>query len=117
MNRHPGASEIVALLDTLRNVIRDIAARENRLNSELHAQSAAASRLADEASVRRTTKLAEDVDRENAAFEERKQHCQTHFDNRKARIHRAHSAVRKGVMDEISEQHGRWQFKIQASTL
>ncbi len=117
MNRHPGVSEIVALLDTLRNVIRDFAARENRLNTEFRAQSAAATRLADEASLTRTSKLAEAADRENAAFEERKQHCQTHFDNRRARIYHAHSAVRKGVMDEISEEHGRWKFKIQASTL
>ena len=117
MNRHPGVSEIIALLNALRNVIRDFAARENRSNSEFHAQSAAAVRLADEASVRRTSKLAEDVDRENAAFEERKQQCQIRYDNRKARINQAHAAVRKRVMDEIGEQHGQLKYRIQASTL
>ena len=117
MNSHPGVSEIVALLNALKNVIRDFAARETKLNGDFRAQSAAADKLADEASVKRASKLAEGVDRENAAFEERKQQCQIHYDNRKARINRAHAAVRKMVMDEISEQHGRRKFKIQASTL
>jgi S-DNA-T family DNA segregation ATPase FtsK/SpoIIIE len=117
VNRHPGVSEIVALLNTLRNVIRDYAARESKLNSDFRAQSAAADKLADEAAVTRSSNLAESVDRENAAFEERKRKSQIHCDNRKDRITRAHAAVRKRVMDEISEQHGRFQFKIQASTL
>ncbi len=117
MNRHPGASEIVALLNALKNVIRDFAAREKKLNTDFRAQSAAADKLADEADVKRSAKLAGDVDDENAAFEERKRQLQINYDNRKARINRAHAAVRKKVMDEISEQDARWKFKNQASML
>ena len=117
MNRHPGVSEIIALLNALRNVIRDFAARESKLNSEFRAQSAAADKLADEAGVTRASNLADGVDCENAAFEERKQQCQIRYDNRKARINQAHAAVRKRVMDEIGEQHGQLKYRIQASTL
>ena len=73
--------------------------------------------MSDEAAVKRTEKLAGGVDAENAAFEARKIQRQCDFDNRKARIARAHAAVRKRVMDEIGELHGQSKYKIQASTL
>src|SRR5208282_3600269 len=108
---------MLALLDALKSAVRDCAAREEKLNGEFRAQSAAADRLSDEAAVKRTEKLANGVERENAAFEAGKIKCQCDFDNRKARIARAHSAVRKREMDEIGEQHGQLKYKIQASTL
>ena len=112
-----GVKEMLALLDALKGAIRDCAAREEKLNGDFLAQSAAAARLSDEAAVKRTEKLAGGVDRENAAFEAGKIKRQCDFDNRKARIARAHAAVRKRVMDEIGEQHGQSKYKIQASTL
>jgi S-DNA-T family DNA segregation ATPase FtsK/SpoIIIE len=112
-----GVKEMLALLDALKGAVRDFAAREEKLNGDFRAQSAAAARLSDEAAVNRTEKLAGGVDRENAAFEAGKIKRQCDFDNRKARIARAHAAVRKRVMDEIGEQHGQSKYKIQASTL
>ena len=114
---NPGAKEMLALLDALKGAVRDFAAREEKLNGDLRAQSAAAARLSDEAAVKRAEKLAGGVDAENAAFEARKIKRQFDFDNRKARIARAHAAVRKQVMDEIGELHGKSKYKIQASTL
>jgi hypothetical protein len=108
---------MLALLDALKSAVRDCAAREAKLNGDFHAQSAAAARLSDEAAVKRTEKLADAVDRENAAFEAGKFKRQSDFENRKARVARAHAAVRKRVMDEIGEQHGQSKYKIQASTL
>jgi hypothetical protein len=112
-----GVKEMLALLDALRSVVRDCAAREEKLNGDFRAQSAAAARLSDEAAVKRTEKLAAGVDRENAEFAERKNRRQANYENRKARINQAHAAVRKRVMDEIGEQHGQSKYKIQASTL
>jgi len=112
-----GVKAILALLDALKGAVRDCAAREERLNGEFRAQTAAAAKLADEAGVKRAEKLANDIDRENAAFEAGKIKRQSDYENRKARIARAHAAVRKRVMDEIGEQHGQSKYKIQASTL
>ena len=42
MNSHPGVNETLALLDTLKNVIRDFAAREEKLNGEFRIATAAA---------------------------------------------------------------------------
>ena len=112
-----GVKEMLALLDALKSAVRDCAAREERLNGERRAQSAAAARLSDEATVKRTEKLADGVDRENAAFEAQKIQLQNDADNRKARVARAHAAVRKRIMDEIGELHGQSKYKIQSSTL
>jgi DNA segregation ATPase FtsK/SpoIIIE-like protein len=112
-----GVKKMLALLDALKSAVRDCAAREVKLNGDFHAQSAAAARLSDEAAVKRTEKLADAVDRENAAFEAGQFKRQSDFENRKARVARAHAAVRKRVMDEIGEQHGQSKYKIQASTL
>jgi len=114
---NPGVKEMIALLDALKDAVRDCAAREEKLNGDFRAQSDTAARLSDEAALKRTEKLADGVDRENAAFEDGKVKRQCDFDNRKARIARAHAAVRKRVMDEIGEQHGQSKYKIQASTL
>ena len=112
-----GVKEMLALLDALKGAVRNFAAREEKLNGEFRAQSAAATRSSDDAVVKRTEKLANAADRENAEFAERKTRCHANYENRKARVARAHAAVRKRVMDEIGEQHGQSKYKIQASTL
>ena len=114
---NPGVSQIVALLNALKDAVRDFAAREEKINGDFRAQSAAAARLADDAAAKRAAKLADAVDAENAALEERKIRRQADYENRKARIAAAHAAVRKRVMDEIGEQHGHLKHKIQASSL
>jgi hypothetical protein len=106
-----------ALLDALKGAVRDCAAREEKLNGEFQAQSAAAARLADDTAVKRSGKLADSIVRENETYEAAQIKRQSDFENRKARIARAHAAVRKRVMDEIGEQHGQSKYKIQASTL
>ena len=42
MNSQPGAKEILALLETLKNTVRDFVAREEKLNNDFRAYSAAA---------------------------------------------------------------------------
>ena len=65
---NPGVKEILALLDALKNAIRDFAAREAKLLGESHAQAAGAAKLSDEAAVKRSEKLSGGVDAENAAL-------------------------------------------------
>ena len=114
---NPGVKEILALLDALKNAIRDFAAREAKLLGESRAQAAAAAKLSDDAAVKRSEKLSGGVEAENAAFEARKVRCQSDFDKRKARIANARATIRKQMMDEIGELQGRSKFKVQSSTL
>ena len=80
-------NEMLALLDALKSTARDFAAREEKLSGEHRAASAAGLKLADEAAVERTAKLAEAMDGENAAFEDRKNRCRSAFENREGAHH------------------------------
>ena len=117
MNNNPGVNEVIALLSALKSAVRDFAAREAKLTNDFRTQTDAAERLSDEAAAKNSEKLGDAVDAENAAFAERKQRHQANYANRKARINRAHAAVRKRALDEIGEQHGQLRYNIQASTL
>ena len=41
MNNHPGVNDMLALLDAMKNAVRDFVAREEKLNSDFRVQSAA----------------------------------------------------------------------------
>ena len=114
---NPGVKEMLAVLDALKRAAQDFAERERKLNIDYQAQAATAARLREEAELKRTENLAETVDRERGAYEERKRERQMAYDSRKALITRAHAAVRKRAMDEIGERHGRLKNRIQAGTL
>jgi S-DNA-T family DNA segregation ATPase FtsK/SpoIIIE len=112
-----GVKEMRALLDGLKNTVRDCAAREEKLNADFRARSAAGIKLVDEAAVERTERLADSIEKENAAFDDRKNRCQSGYESRKAQITRAHAAIQRKLFDEIGEQHGQRKHKIQANIL
>ncbi len=116
-NRHPAVSQVIALLEALKRVIQDFAAREEKLVGEFRAQTAAAAKWAEDAAVQRATRLAEGAADEARAFEERKRREQNRYERLKARLHQAHTAVRRRILDDIAEQHGRAKYKIQTGTL
>lgn len=111
-----GVKEMLAQLDALKDAVRDFAAREEKLNNDFQSRTAAAAKIADDAIAAQTKKLADNIDSENAAYETGKANLQTHFENRESRIHRAHAAARKSVMDAIAGEHGQLKDRIQANT-
>ena len=104
MNSLPGVSEMLALLDVLKKNVRDFAAREEKLESDLRVQTAAG--LRDFASQNQAQEAAAMALEMNAAeaLEHEKGRCQSRYDRRKAWINHAHSAVSRKVMDTIGEQ-------------
>ena len=113
MNSHPGVSEILALLDALKNVIRDFVAREEKLNGEFHAQTAAALSAFEAANQQQevaATILQRNAD---AALDAEKDGCHLRFSRRKAWINRAHAAVSRRVLGEIGEQDAQWKDRTQ----
>ncbi len=103
---NPGVKEILALLDALKDAARDFAGREERLNSDFYARTSAATKASDEGAVARARKLAEDAMDADAQFQKDQERLDIIFENRKARISRAHAAVRERVMKEIGAQSG-----------
>lgn len=112
-----GVREMCRLLDGLKDAVRDGAAREEKLNADFRAGTAAEIKRADEGTAGLTQKLADDIEMENGAFADEKNRRQSGYESRKARITRAHAAIQKKLFDEIGEQHGHRKHKIQANVL
>jgi len=112
-----GVKEMRMLLGVLKDAVRDCAAREEKLNADFHARSAAGIKLANEAISARTEKLADSIEKENATYGDEKDRRRAGHENRKARITRAHAAVQRNFFDEIGERHGQRKHKIQTNML
>ena len=113
MNSLPGVNEMLALLDALKKQVRDIAAREEKLEvdyrvgtaAELRdfqarneAQEAAAAGLEAGAEVKHQSELAQ---------------SQTRFARRKEWINRIHSTMSRRVLEQISAQDAQWRERTQ----
>ncbi len=113
MNSLPGVNETLALLDALKQNVRDFTAREEKLESEFRVQTAAALRDFD---ARKQAQEAAAMSRELDAAATRKleqENCQSQFDRRKARINTAHANVSRNVLAEIGEQDTHWKERTQ----
>ncbi len=101
MNNLPGVGEMLALLDALKDAVRDFVAREEKLDSEFRVQSATESNAF--SSRNEAQAEAADAQEENlaAALEMEKKKLQAWSEQRRTRINRAHAAVDRRVLNEI----------------
>jgi hypothetical protein len=109
VNSQPDVNAMLTLLDALKGVIRDFAAREEKLDSQFRSQSAAA---ADDFSSRNQAQAEAAVARNAnmvAALELEKKLLRSRFEERKARIARANIAVNQWVQDEIADCDAEWK--------
>jgi len=111
-----GIKETIALLDALKDVVREFATREEKLETDFQARMAAATRLSDEAALQRTARLAESVDNEKVAYENRKSRRLAIGEKRKDRIARIYSAQRQRLAEETAGEHGRLKDTVQDKT-
>jgi hypothetical protein len=113
VNSLPGVNETLALLDALKKNVRDFAAREEKLESNLRVQTAA--ELRDFSSQNQAQESAAMTIEMNAAMalKNEKDQSQLHFERRKAWINSAHAAVSRCVLDKIGEQDTQWKERTQ----
>ena len=117
MNSQPGVSEMLALLDALKGAVRDFVAREEKLESDYRVQSAAAaSALEAQNQAQETAAYEREVEVMDALAAE-KDRLQNRFEQRKARITRAHSAVSQRVTGAITECDAVWKERTQQGVL
>jgi hypothetical protein len=114
---NPGVKDILALLDALKNAGSDFAAQEERLNADYYGQTAAAHKADDDAAVARTRKLAESAADADTEFESAKDHLESKFEARKARISHARDVVREHVVQAIGAQSGQLKDRNQIQSL
>ncbi len=113
MNSNLGVNETLALLDGLKNSVRDFAAREETLSGEFRVKSSALVKSLDVASKEQMSKLAKEQAEAEADFLAKKAQCQSRFERRKVKINEAHKVVRKRVLEKVSDQEGRKKHRLQ----
>ena len=117
MSNNPGAKDILALLETLKNTMRDFAAREEKLNSDFRARSSVETRAFDIAKEKQATAAAEVLEKAEADFQSTKETSIARFEQRKAKLNQAHIKVRKRALDEITQYEGDIKYGVQSGSL
>ncbi len=108
---------MVALLDALKNAMRDFAAREEKLNADFRARSTVETRAFDAAKEKQTTVATEATAKAEVNFQERKTQAKARFEQRKTKINSAHIAARKRVLDAIGQQEADIKYSVQSGSL
>ena len=111
MNSHRGVNEMLALLDGLKNTVRDFVAREEKLNGDFRGQSAAELNAFSSRNEAQETAATEHETSLAAALEATEQNLQSRFENRKARINRAYAAISRRTLTELSERDAAWKAR------
>ncbi len=108
---------MVALLETLKNAMRDFAAREEKLNADFRGRSAIETRAFDVAKNQQSTAAADTIAKAESEFDAATQQAAARFEQRKARLNQAHIAARKHVLDAISQQEADIKYSVQTGSL
>jgi DNA segregation ATPase FtsK/SpoIIIE, S-DNA-T family len=117
VSRYPGIREVLALLDRLRDTVRDFGAREQSLRDELERQSAATIRSWDNTSQVEAARVAESIGGLRKAAEAARARTEAQFEARERRIREAAQASRKRAMEAIEHEEGRAKYQVQKATL
>jgi len=112
VNRNPGVSDMLALLDALKGAVEDFAAREEKINHDFQTRSAAELDAFESAKLEQQSKHAEAIAAAEAALAEARSRGNARFEKRKFQINRAHSSMNQRVLDEDSSQEGELKQRI-----
>jgi hypothetical protein len=111
-----GVNEMLALLDALKGALHDFAAREEKLNGEFHARTAAETKAFEASTQEHASQLSERIAGAETGLEAEKKNCRSKFERRKARIAQAHLTCNRQVM-EGTDLEGRQKHRLQTSAL
>jgi len=107
---------MLALLDRFRSAIQDFAAREEKLNGEFRARTAAETKAFEASTQEQASRLSERIAGAETGLEAEKKNCRSRFERRKARISQAHLTCNRQVM-EGTDREGRQKHGLQTSTM
>ncbi|HEV2695589.1 MAG TPA: FtsK/SpoIIIE domain-containing protein [Verrucomicrobiae bacterium] len=117
MNKQLGVDQMLALLDTLNSTVQSFVAREEKLTGEFRSQTTAAQNALAEQSRAQTAFIrAKEVESENA-LEAARVRLQERFEERRARITRAHSNVNQQVSDHVAQHDIKSRERTQQGVL
>src|ERR1017187_2856399 len=107
---------MLALLDALKGALHDFAAREEKLNGEIHARTSAETKVFEASTEEQAARLSERIAGAETGLEAEKINCQSRFERRKARISHAHLTCNRQVM-EGTDREGRQKHRLQTSAM
>ncbi len=108
---------MVALLETLKNAMRDFAAREEKLNTDFRTRSAMETRAFDIAKDQQSASAADTIAKAESEFDAATEQSKTHFEQRKTKLNQAHINARKRVLDQISQQEADIKYSVQTGSI
>jgi hypothetical protein len=108
---------MVALLDRLKAIVEDFAAREDKLNTAYRAKTTAEARAFQIASQELAQHQSVDLSDASAVFDAAKAQRESRYERRKLKINEAHKRMRKLAGEKISEHEGRRKNRLQQSSM
>ena len=117
MSNHPGANEMLALLNELKASVHEFAAREESLAVDFRAGSAMATRACEAAVDAHAAQVSQAIAGAEAGLQTEKARAEARFEQRKRWINQAHFSARKRALENIRQQEGRAKYKVQEGTL
>ncbi len=107
---------MLALLDRFQSALQDFAGREEKLNGESRARTAAETKAFEAATQQQAARLSERIADAETGLDAEKKNCRAKFEKRKARITQAHLTCNRQVM-EGTDREGRQKHWLQKSTV
>ncbi len=114
MNSHPGVNEMLAVLDALKSAVQTAVVREEQLDREFRAQSAAELNSLAGLNEAHAIAIATQEASLLAARDTEIIRLQSRHARRKARLNRVHAAASKRIFHEISERDSAWKDRTQS---
>ncbi len=117
MTSHLTVTQTRELLESLKGVMRDFAAAEEKLNKDFRAKISATDKQFKDESETHETRLAADLSAAEAAWQSAKSAEESRFKKRAERIATAKKTSHKLSTKRIDDEEGRWKHKSQKGLL
>jgi hypothetical protein len=109
-------TQTTELLESLRGIVRDFAASEEKLNRDFVAKTAAAQKRFQDDIAAHEAHLAEQLDQAAATFRAEKTRLQARDERRRSRITKAHKSSQRQAAERIDDKEGRGKYQVQKGT-
>jgi DNA segregation ATPase FtsK/SpoIIIE, S-DNA-T family len=117
VSKHLGIRDAIALLEKLKEVVRDVVAREEALRRESELKQSSSAKSFEAASARHALQRMEAVRAVESEWEGAKVREQGRFERRAERIRRARSASLRQALKAVDHEEGRRKYLLQKRSL
>jgi len=114
VNNIPAVNNILALLDSLKQTVRDFTAREARLETDYQNRTSAALKLYETQNETLETDWEARLTEAEAELQSEKERAQSLNNARKDRIERAYKTVRGRAVSSVESQDAKWRGQVQS---